>query len=180
MLAVGALFRGQASFSTEISRTTSDFSASVECRPPVKPTIGTPNLLIKGRRFNNSPVSPLFEIAITTSCLVIIPESPWVDSAGWRNTAGVPVEHNVAAIFLPIRPDLPMPVTTTLPLQEYKISIALLKSAFSLFLRARMEFASISKTSIALEIKSSLLITHSFCIVFSPDRKNYTIKRVFF
>ena len=46
-----------------------------------------------------------------------MPRSPCSASAGCRNTDGVPVEENVAAIFRPISPDLPMPVTTTRPLQ---------------------------------------------------------------
>ena len=37
-------------------------------------------------------------------------------SAGWRKNDGVPVLAIVAAIFCPIKPDLPMPETTTLPL----------------------------------------------------------------
>ena len=60
-----------------------------------------------------SSVSPLLEMAITTSPLTIRPRSPWMASAGCRKRDGVPVEAKVAEIFWPIRPLLPMPVTTT-------------------------------------------------------------------
>ena len=52
-------------------------------------------------------------------------------SAGCRNTEGVPVLENVAAIFRPIRPDLPMPITTTRPLHASKSSTARSKLASS-------------------------------------------------
>ena len=45
--------------------------------------------------------------------------------------AGVPVLASVAAIFLPIRPDLPMPVTTTLPVQARIARTAPSKSSVS-------------------------------------------------
>ena len=57
---------------------------------------------------------PLLEIAITTSPLLIIPRSPCNASAAFTNMALVPVDASVAAIFFPISPDLPIPVTTTL------------------------------------------------------------------
>src|ERR1700730_16312421 len=50
-----------------------------------------------------------------TSSAVIMPRSPWLASAGCTNSAGVPVEDNVAAILWPTCPDLPMPETTTRP-----------------------------------------------------------------
>jgi len=37
-------------------------------------------------------------------------------STGWRKIAWVPVLVRVATIFLPISPDLPIPVTITRPL----------------------------------------------------------------
>ncbi len=68
-----------------------------------------------GRIVSSSAVSPELEIAITTSSCVIMPRSPWLASAGCRKKAGVPVLASVAAILLPMWPDLPMPVTTTRP-----------------------------------------------------------------
>ena len=62
---------------------------------------------------------------------IIIPRSPCSASAGCKKTEGVPVEENVAAIFRPINPDLPMPVTTTRPLQASKSSTARSKLASS-------------------------------------------------
>ena len=67
-----------------------------------------------------SSVSPEVERAITTSSGWMMPMSPWMASAGCRKTAGLPVEVMVAAILRPIRPDLPMPVTTTWPRQLEK------------------------------------------------------------
>ena len=46
---------------------------------------------------------------------VIMPRSPWLASAGWTKSAGVPVEARVAAILRATWPLLPMPVTTTRP-----------------------------------------------------------------
>ena len=46
----------------------------------------------------------------------IIPKSPCNPSAEFIKTAYVPVDANVAAIFFPINPDFPIPVTTTFPL----------------------------------------------------------------
>jgi len=63
-----------------------------------------------------SSVSPELEMAITTSPRMIMPRSPWIPSAGCRKKAGVPVDAMVEAIFWPISPDFPMPVTTTRPL----------------------------------------------------------------
>ena len=64
-----------------------------------------------------SAVSPEFDSASTRSWRVIMPMSPWLASAGCRKKAGVPVLASVAAILRPTCPDLPMPVTTTRPLQ---------------------------------------------------------------
>ena len=46
-----------------------------------------------------------------------MPRSPWLASPGCTKNAGVPVEARVAAILRPMCPDLPMPLTTTRPLQ---------------------------------------------------------------
>src|SRR5260370_11178113 len=64
-----------------------------------------------------SSVSPLEERASTTSPRTSTPRSPCMASAGCRKSAGVPVELRVAAILRPMMPLLPMPVTTTRPLQ---------------------------------------------------------------
>ena len=64
---------------------------------------------------DSSGVSPDQDSASTTSCGPIMPRSPWLASAGWTKWLGVPVEARVAAILRPTWPDLPMPVTTTLP-----------------------------------------------------------------
>ena len=81
---------------------------------PVSATIFPPIFFIGVRILKISSEFPLFEISITTSPLLIIPKSPCNASAAFTNMALVPVEARVAAIFLPISPDFPIPVTTTL------------------------------------------------------------------
>ena len=70
-----------------------------------------------GRMVSSSSVSPEFDMPARRRRAVIMPMSPWIASAGCRKNAGVPVLASVAAILLPMWPDLPMPVTTTLALQ---------------------------------------------------------------
>ncbi len=77
----------------------------------------------------SSSVSPLDEIARSTSLAVSMPRSPCSASAACRKNDGDPVLANVAAIFRPISPDLPSPVTTTRPLQACKSSTAFSKRA---------------------------------------------------
>ena len=69
-------------------------------------------------------MSPLWEMASTASPLTMRPRSPWMASAGCRNSDGVPVEASVAETFWPIRPLLPIPVTTTRPAQPRRSSTA--------------------------------------------------------
>ena len=71
--------------------------------------------LMIGRISRISSVSPEFDSASTTSAGVIMPRSPCEASPGCTKNDGVPVEASVAAILLPMWPDLPMPVTTTRP-----------------------------------------------------------------
>ena len=73
--------------------------------------------LMTGMMARISCASPELEMAMTMSWLVTMPKSPWLASPGCIKKAGVPVEASVAAILLPIWPDLPMPVTTTRPVQ---------------------------------------------------------------
>ena len=115
VLAVGARLSGQASFSTPLSSTTSAWRARVESVWPVIATSGTPRRLNSGTMAISSSLSPLLEIASTTSAALIMPRSPWLASAGCTNMAGVPVEASVAAILRPTWPLLPMPMTTTRP-----------------------------------------------------------------
>ena len=74
-----------------------------------------PSRRIAGIRRRTSSVSPLWESASTTSSVRMRPRSPWTASAGWSENARVPVEASVAASFWPTSPDLPIPVTMTLP-----------------------------------------------------------------
>ena len=79
---------------------------------------GTPMARMLSMIMFSSAVSPLWEMASRTSSFVTIPRSPWRPSTGWRKRACVPVLVSVATIFLPIRPDLPIPATITRPLQR--------------------------------------------------------------
>ena len=126
---VGARFSGQASCETRASRLTSAALANGESGLPVMLIRRMPRRLISGSRVTISAVEPEFDSARTMSSLVIMPMSPWLASAGWTKKEVVPVLARVAAILLPICPDLPMPTTTTRPLQLRISSQALMKSA---------------------------------------------------
>ena len=80
---------------------------------------------------------------------MIIPRSPWIPSAGWRKKAGVPVDAMVEAIFWPISPDFPMPVTTTRPLEARISSTARSNSPLIASASARSASASIRMTFFA-------------------------------
>ena len=128
VLAVGARFKGQASAGTPMSRCTVAMRASADCEFPVKAIKGTPNRLMTGRMVRISLVSPEFDSASTASSRVIMPTSPWLASPGWTKNEGVPVLARVAAIFPPIWPDLPMPITTMRPRQLRQMRQARAKS----------------------------------------------------
>ena len=114
---VGARFSGQASIATLASRFTAAALASTELGLPVMLIRVMPRRFINGNRVTISLVVPELESASTTSSGVIMPMSPWLASAGCTKKAAVPVLARVAAILRPICPDLPMPTTTTRPLQ---------------------------------------------------------------
>ena len=59
-----------------------------------------PDWPVAGVQFRD--ITPLLEMAKTTSIALIMPRSPWLASPGWTNMAGVPVEANVAAILEPM------------------------------------------------------------------------------
>ena len=118
VLAVGAKFSGQASWATLVSSTMSACCASEDCALPVSATSITCKRRRVGKIALSSALSPLLEIASTTSADVIMPRSPWLASPGCTNMAGVPVDARVAAILRPMWPLLPMPITTTRPLQR--------------------------------------------------------------
>ena len=164
---VGASPRGQASFSIFKWIETSLYLARVEFLFEVMAIIGTPILFINSNSLTISSVSPELETAITESPSTIIPKSPCIASAGWTKIAGVPVEAIVAAIFLQISPDLPIPVITTLPFVSFKISIAFTKSSFNESIWLRTDFASISRTFFAISIISNL----------SPPDFKHTVKQ---
>ena len=101
VLAVGAKLSGQASWSTSQLTTASAWRASVESDLPVIATSMVPSRRSAGMIAANSSLSPLFEMASTTSPGCTMPRSPWLASAGWTKNAGVPVEASVAAILRP-------------------------------------------------------------------------------
>ncbi len=82
-----------------------------------------------------------------TSSRVTMPRSPWKASPGCMKNDGVPVLAKVAAIFLPMMPDLPMPQTMTRPEALRMASTTAEKAPSSDARRPRMAAASISNTS---------------------------------
>ena len=135
MLEVGAKFKGQASRSTLNVKCTSEYLAKVLCSLPLMPIIWIPRRFIIGRIARISAVSPEFEMAIIRSLALIMPRSPWLASPGCKKNAGVPVLAMVAAILEPIWPDLPMPVTTILPVHLRMRFTASVKSSLIYFFR---------------------------------------------
>src|SRR5262245_33510437 len=154
--AVGASPRGHASSGTLTSSTTSARRASVESGLPHMAMIGMAKRRATGRRFTTS-VSPLFETASSTSPRTSVPRSPWPPSTPCRKKAGVPVEEKVAAIFRHTIPDLPTPVTMTLPRQPRRTSIARANSRPSRSRSAARPAPSISSTRRARESRSAVI-----------------------
>jgi hypothetical protein len=150
VLAVGARFIGQASFSTRFDSTRSACRASVDSARPVMATTVTPMRLSAGRMACSSSLSPELEIASTTSPGATMPRSPWLASAGCTNSAGVPVEASVAAILRPTWPLLPMPITTTRPRQASMHCTAAAKAAPCCAFSAIKAWASISSVWCAM------------------------------
>ena len=116
VLEVGAMFNGQASCSTFTSRQRCAFWPNVDFGAPHIAMILTWNRATAGRIRSNSSVSPLALKASTTSPSAIMPRSPCSAFEESSTTAGEPVLVSVAAIFAPMCPDLPTPITTTFPL----------------------------------------------------------------
>ena len=83
-IAVGAKFNEHASSFTPISSTASLASASVDCGLPVSVTSLIRNRFTASSSSINSSVSPLDEIASSTSPAVSTPRSPWSASLAWR------------------------------------------------------------------------------------------------
>ena len=144
----------------------------VEFLLPASTIKGTSKRFINGKRFKSSVVSPLLEIAITTSSLVIIPESPWVLSAGCRKYDGVPVEESVAEIFLPINPDFPIPETITLPFDFIITDTASSILLLILSLSFKTESDSIWKTSFASSFNDCVCSTS----ILKPSQLIYLFK----
>src|SRR5690606_21044467 len=94
----------------------------------------------------SSGVSPELDRASTASSAVIMPRSPWLASAGWTYSAGVPVEASVAAILRPTWPLLPMPVTTVRPRVLARRSTACSNRPSSVSARANSASASARRT----------------------------------
>lgn len=85
-------------------------------------------IFLKTRRtFFISSVPPEYESIITISFFMSMSISPCNPSAECKNADGMPTEDMVAEIFLPIKPDLPSPITPTRPLQFFIKETALSK-----------------------------------------------------
>ena len=96
---VGARPIGQASAAAGSVSATSAARASVELARAVIATSGRANRRECATRSASSAVSPELDSASTASPGTIMPRSPCEASAGWTNSAGVPVEASVAAIL---------------------------------------------------------------------------------
>ncbi|STW04335.1 Uncharacterised protein [Klebsiella grimontii] len=96
--------------------------------------------LSTGIRARISFDSPELDSAITTSQGVTMPKSPCAASPGWTKNDDVPVLANVAAIFRPIWPDLPIPITTTLPVQRKMVSQARVKIFINILIELGQTF----------------------------------------
>ena len=83
---------------------------------------------------------------MNTSSRWIMPRSPWLASAGCTKYAGVPVLDKVEAILRAMWPDLPMPLTTTRPLQSRIRATAARKRWSSRAISARTASASMAST----------------------------------
>ena len=128
-LLVGARFRGSASRSTLTLRWQVEYFPNSEVGLPLMAMMGICICSTMGINRSSSSVCPEFEMASTTSSLAITPRSPWNTSSGLMKNDGVPVDDSVAAIFAPMWPLFPTPVTITFPLQLYIMSTA--RSKFS-------------------------------------------------
>src|SRR5471030_34308 len=87
-----------------------------------------------------------------------MPRSPWTASAGCRNTAAVPVLHSVATMVRAMCPDLPIPVTTTLPGCARIRSTARISSPFNRPAARATDAASISMAARARASHSCLAL----------------------
>src|SRR5262249_49439351 len=99
-----------------------------------------------GSKRRTSSDSPLLDSTITASPFMKTPESPCAASAACRKRAGVPVLVRVAAIFRHMMPDLPIPVTTTLPVHAANRSMARPKRPSRRAPKAAIALASIDST----------------------------------
>ena len=127
VLLVGARLSGHASFFTHTWMCALLYFANSDCGLAVIEMIGMFIWSTIGINRSNSSVCPELLSASTTSSAVITPKSPWYTSKGLMKKAGVPVDASVAAIFAPIFPLFPTPVTMIFPWQAYIISTALVK-----------------------------------------------------
>jgi len=82
---------------------------------PVIATIGSPSCRRIEARFTTSSVSPEYDRHSAVSVDRNRPRSPWAASDGCTECEGIPSDASVALILAPISPDLPRPVTSTVP-----------------------------------------------------------------
>ena len=159
---MGANPRGQASSSTLASRFADAAMANSDCLSPVKLIRGTPFRFNTGSRDNISEVVPELEMAGELRRLRL--------SCRYRHDLPRRDAHTsqwclcwpgVAAIFLPIWPDLPMPITTTRPLLARMISQAFTKPASTRLSNSATARFSISIVRSALDMRDEwVFIVH--------------------
>jgi hypothetical protein len=117
VLEVGARLSGHASLLMGTCRLRVADWAKGDVGSQVMAIMGTLSRFNTGIKEIISLVCPELDRAMTTSCLVIMPKSPWLASPACTNCAGLPVLANVAAILRAICPDFPIPMTIILALQ---------------------------------------------------------------
>ena len=114
---VGAKSRGQASLPDLITIEISVLFDIDDVLFPVIDATFFACLFKEGKILIISSVSPELDMRRTISFLLIKPISPCAASVGWINIDAVPVLERVAAIFWPIWPDFPTPITIKAPLE---------------------------------------------------------------
>ncbi len=115
VLVVGASPKGPTSAMRPIASVTSEDRPKLLDDAAVIATTGSDMRFRIGSKRTSSSVSPLCERASTASSECNAPRSPCTASAGCSVRARTPSEASVAAIFCPMSPALPIPVTTTPP-----------------------------------------------------------------
>ena len=146
VLVVGVIPNGHTSLGLPVLKQTSASLANGLSGLPVMTIVFTLGFRLCDKAVSStiSRVLPELEISNNKSFSCNIPKSPCCASLGCRNTAGMPVEQKVVAIFKAICPALPMPEVTNLPLRTCTCSTIKLTASTKLSVRGIFIMASAS------------------------------------